>query len=111
MNKTQLAASTLFSFRSTVLVTTECPTADCSPLPKLGKDPNTCYQPGPLSSDEPRKPCIIIKGTVDWESENLSFGPLGISSVPEQKSSHPKPGVKSTSLPPLKASLLQAQVA
>lgn len=68
-------------------------------------------QPGPLSSDEPRKSYIIIKGTVDWESENLSSGPLGVSNVPEQKSSHPKPGVKSTSLPPLKASLLQAQVA
>lgn len=69
------------------------------------------YQPGPLSSREPHRDCIRINVAVDWEPENPGPGSLGISNSPGEKSSFPKPGVTSASLPALKASLPLAQVA
>lgn len=68
------------------------------------------YHLGPLSSNELHRCCVIIHVAGDWESENPSSGPRGVSIIPKQKRSCPKPGVTSASSSPLKASLPQAHV-
>lgn len=65
---------------------------------------------GPSSSNGPHRCCSLIRVARDWGSENPASGPRSLSIIPEQKRSYPKPGVTSASLPPLKASLPQAQV-